>query len=126
MAVLAFGDWDMKNGAMPDYSMDFSKIREMHKQNKEELSRASLSGNDDLLAHHGGPEVAAAEQEEKRAAAAAYDYEADPAGPTIGPTSSSRRTSTPAQTSSPLPPQVLPEIHREHPSLATIRWLVVP
>ncbi|KAI5014798.1 hypothetical protein ZWY2020_056188 [Hordeum vulgare] len=78
MTVPAFGDWDMKNDAMRDYSIDFSKIREMHKQNKKELSRASLSGDDDLLAHHGGPEVAAAEQEAKRAAAAAYDYEADP------------------------------------------------
>ncbi|KAI4995827.1 hypothetical protein ZWY2020_037915 [Hordeum vulgare] len=52
MTVPAFGDWDMKNGAMPYYSMDFSKIREMRKQNKKELSRASLGGDDDLLAHH--------------------------------------------------------------------------
>ncbi|KAI4962948.1 hypothetical protein ZWY2020_020615 [Hordeum vulgare] len=52
MTVPTFGDWDMKNGAIPDYSMDFSKIREMYKQNKKELSRASLSGDDDLLAHH--------------------------------------------------------------------------
>uniref|UniRef100_A0ACD5TUR9 Uncharacterized protein n=1 Tax=Avena sativa TaxID=4498 RepID=A0ACD5TUR9_AVESA len=51
MTVPAFGDWDMKNGAMPDYSMDFSKIREMRKQNKKELSRASLGGEDDILAH---------------------------------------------------------------------------
>ncbi|KAI4992126.1 hypothetical protein ZWY2020_041989 [Hordeum vulgare] len=78
MTVPAFGDWDMKNGAMPDYSMDFSKIREMHKQNKKELSRASLSGDDDLLTHHGGPEVVATEEEAKRVVAAAYDYEADP------------------------------------------------
>ncbi|KAI4998408.1 hypothetical protein ZWY2020_053750 [Hordeum vulgare] len=78
MTVPTFGDWDMKNSAMPDYSMDFSKIREMHKQNKKELSRTSHSGDDDLRAHHGSPEVAAAEQEAKRAAAAAYDYEADP------------------------------------------------
>uniref|UniRef100_A0A8I7B9V3 Uncharacterized protein n=1 Tax=Hordeum vulgare subsp. vulgare TaxID=112509 RepID=A0A8I7B9V3_HORVV len=76
MTVLAFGEWDMKNGAMPDYSMDLSKIREMHKKNKKELSRASLSGDDDLLAHHGGSKVAAVEQEAKRVAA--YDYEADP------------------------------------------------
>ncbi|XP_044968185.1 uncharacterized protein LOC123428086 [Hordeum vulgare subsp. vulgare] len=52
MMVPAFGDWDMKNGAMPNYSMDFSKIRKMRKQNKKELSRASLGGDDDLLAHH--------------------------------------------------------------------------
>ena len=51
MTVPAFGDWDMKNGALPDYSMDFSKIREMRKQNKKELSRASIGGDDDLLAH---------------------------------------------------------------------------
>ncbi|KAJ8493525.1 hypothetical protein OPV22_015246 [Ensete ventricosum] len=44
MAVPAFGEWDMKNG-VPDYSMDFTKIREMRKQNKH-TSRASL-GNDD-------------------------------------------------------------------------------
>ncbi|WVZ55627.1 hypothetical protein U9M48_006265 [Paspalum notatum var. saurae] len=48
MTVPAFGDWDMKNGALPDYSMDFSKIREMRKQNKKELSRASIGGDDDL------------------------------------------------------------------------------
>ncbi|CAL9114290.1 unnamed protein product [Musa textilis] len=47
MAVPAFGDWDMKNG-VPDYSMDFTKIREMRKQNKHP-SRASL-GNDDAPA----------------------------------------------------------------------------
>ncbi|KAI4980310.1 hypothetical protein ZWY2020_020795 [Hordeum vulgare] len=52
MTVPMFGDWDMKNGAMPDYSMDFSKIREMHTEIKKEFSRASLSGEDDLLAHH--------------------------------------------------------------------------
>uniref|UniRef100_A0A0E0M7H8 RIN4 pathogenic type III effector avirulence factor Avr cleavage site domain-containing protein n=1 Tax=Oryza punctata TaxID=4537 RepID=A0A0E0M7H8_ORYPU len=50
MTVPAFGEWDMKNGAVPDYSMDFSKIREMRKQNKRELSRASLGGDDELLA----------------------------------------------------------------------------
>jgi hypothetical protein len=50
MTVPTFGDWDMKNGPVPDYSMDFSKIREMRKQNKRELSRASLGGDDDLLA----------------------------------------------------------------------------
>ncbi|XP_062216677.1 uncharacterized protein LOC133916832 isoform X2 [Phragmites australis] len=48
MTVPAFGDWGMKNGALPDYSMDFSKIREMRKQNKKELSRASLGGEDAL------------------------------------------------------------------------------
>uniref|UniRef100_A0A0D9XJI3 RIN4 pathogenic type III effector avirulence factor Avr cleavage site domain-containing protein n=1 Tax=Leersia perrieri TaxID=77586 RepID=A0A0D9XJI3_9ORYZ len=60
MTVPAFGEWDMKNGAVPDYSMDFSKIREMRKQNKRELSRASLGGDEDLLA-----------QQQKAAAAAA-------------------------------------------------------
>ncbi|GJN20574.1 hypothetical protein PR202_gb07966 [Eleusine coracana subsp. coracana] len=51
MTVPAFGEWDVKNGAVPDYSMDFSKIREMHKQNKRELSRASLGGDEDLLSN---------------------------------------------------------------------------
>ncbi|KAL6641193.1 hypothetical protein ACP70R_019374 [Stipagrostis hirtigluma subsp. patula] len=50
MTVPAFGEWDVKNGAVPDYSMDFSKIREMRKQNKRELSRASLGGDEDLHA----------------------------------------------------------------------------
>ncbi|KAI5015471.1 hypothetical protein ZWY2020_056861 [Hordeum vulgare] len=45
MMVPAFGDWDMKNGAMPDYSMDFSKIRKMRKQNKKELSRPPRRGD---------------------------------------------------------------------------------
>jgi len=49
MTVPAFGEWDVKNGAVPDYSMDFSKIRQMRKQNKRELSRASLGGDEDLL-----------------------------------------------------------------------------
>ncbi|KAG8073630.1 hypothetical protein GUJ93_ZPchr0006g44831 [Zizania palustris] len=56
MTVPAFGDWDMKNGALPDYSMDFSKIREMRKQNKKELSRTSLGGDDDLLAQQQQPQ----------------------------------------------------------------------
>lgn len=49
MSVPTFGDWDTKNGPMPDYSMDFTKIREMRKQNKKEISRASL-GNEEELA----------------------------------------------------------------------------
>lgn len=48
MSVPTFGDWDMKNGAMPDYSMDFTKIREMRKQNKKEISRASLGNEEEL------------------------------------------------------------------------------
>ncbi|KAL9313745.1 hypothetical protein ACSQ67_019197 [Phaseolus vulgaris] len=39
--VPQFGDWDQK-GQVPDYSLDFSKIREMRKQNKTNISRASL------------------------------------------------------------------------------------
>nr|ACG25743.1 hypothetical protein [Zea mays] len=61
MTVPAFGDWDTKNGALPDYSMDFSKIREMRKQNKKELSRASLGGDDDLLAHAQKPQANSAQ-----------------------------------------------------------------
>ncbi|XP_008780787.2 uncharacterized protein LOC120103699 isoform X2 [Phoenix dactylifera] len=47
MSVPAFGDWDLKNG-MPDYSLDFSKIRETRKQNKRDISRTSLGNEDDL------------------------------------------------------------------------------
>ncbi|XP_010520002.1 PREDICTED: uncharacterized protein LOC104799275 [Tarenaya hassleriana] len=55
LSVPQFGDWDQK-GVMPDYSMDFSKIREMRKQNKRDPSRASLGNDQDLL----GPQPAAA------------------------------------------------------------------
>jgi hypothetical protein len=57
MTVPAFGEWDVKNGAVPDYSMDFSKIREMRKQNKRELSRASLGGDEDLLQQQQKPQA---------------------------------------------------------------------
>ncbi|XP_008811582.2 uncharacterized protein LOC103722708 isoform X2 [Phoenix dactylifera] len=50
MSVPAFGDWEQKNG-LPDYSMDFSKIREMRKQNKMDISRSSLGNEDDLIRH---------------------------------------------------------------------------
>ncbi|XP_004237461.1 uncharacterized protein [Solanum lycopersicum] len=45
LSVPQFGDWDQK-GVMPDYSMDFSKIRENRKQNK---SRASLGNEEELI-----------------------------------------------------------------------------
>ncbi|XP_010547632.1 PREDICTED: uncharacterized protein LOC104819311 [Tarenaya hassleriana] len=48
LSVPQFGDWDQK-GALPDYSMDFSKIREMRKQNKRDPSRASLGNEDELI-----------------------------------------------------------------------------
>ncbi|XP_057500779.1 uncharacterized protein LOC130784805 [Actinidia eriantha] len=48
LSVPQFGDWDQK-GAMPDYSMDFSKIREMRKQNKRDVSRASLGNEEELI-----------------------------------------------------------------------------
>ncbi|KAK4716890.1 hypothetical protein R3W88_015228 [Solanum pinnatisectum] len=44
LSVPQFGDWDQQ-GALPDYSMDFSKIRENRKQNK---SRASLGNEEDF------------------------------------------------------------------------------
>ncbi|TYJ04445.1 hypothetical protein E1A91_A12G092800v1 [Gossypium mustelinum] len=34
---------------MPDYSLDFSKIREMRKQNKREVSRASLGNEEEFI-----------------------------------------------------------------------------
>ncbi|KAL3637496.1 hypothetical protein CASFOL_018664 [Castilleja foliolosa] len=48
LSVPQFGDWDQK-GPLPDYSMDFSKIREMRKQNKRDPSRASLGNEEELL-----------------------------------------------------------------------------
>ncbi|KAL2521478.1 hypothetical protein Fot_25401 [Forsythia ovata] len=48
LSVPQFGDWDQK-GAMPDYSMDFSKIREMRKQNKRDPSKASLGNEEELI-----------------------------------------------------------------------------
>ncbi|XP_058735722.1 uncharacterized protein LOC131607779 [Vicia villosa] len=44
VSVPQFGDWDQK-GQVPDYSLDFSKIRETRKHNKSNISRASL-GNE--------------------------------------------------------------------------------
>ncbi|KAL2551473.1 hypothetical protein Fot_05092 [Forsythia ovata] len=48
LSVPQFGDWDQK-GALPDYSMDFSKIRENRKQNKRDTSRASLGNEEELM-----------------------------------------------------------------------------
>ncbi|KAL5731246.1 hypothetical protein ACHQM5_003994 [Ranunculus cassubicifolius] len=48
MYVPQFGDWDQKGG-VPDYSMDFSKIREMRKQNKRDPSRASLGNEEEFV-----------------------------------------------------------------------------
>ncbi|KAK6150514.1 hypothetical protein DH2020_015446 [Rehmannia glutinosa] len=48
LSVPQFGDWEQK-GVVPDYSMDFSKIREMRKQNKRDPSRASLGNEEELI-----------------------------------------------------------------------------
>ncbi|KAJ6918933.1 hypothetical protein NC651_013016 [Populus alba x Populus x berolinensis] len=48
LSVPQFGDWDQK-GELPDYSVDFSKIREMRKQNKRDVSRASLGREEELI-----------------------------------------------------------------------------
>ncbi|KAJ7956916.1 Pathogenic type III effector avirulence factor Avr AvrRpt-cleavage: cleavage site protein [Quillaja saponaria] len=48
LSVPQFGDWDHK-GQVPDYSLDFTKIREMRKQNKGNLSRASLGNEEELI-----------------------------------------------------------------------------
>ncbi|XP_044470240.1 uncharacterized protein LOC123199346 isoform X1 [Mangifera indica] len=48
LSVPQFGDWDQK-GELPDYSLDFSKIREMRKQNKRDVSRASLGNEEDFI-----------------------------------------------------------------------------
>ncbi|CAA7034783.1 unnamed protein product [Microthlaspi erraticum] len=49
LSVPTFGDWDQKGGPIPDYSMDFTKIREMRKLNKRDPSRASLGNEEDLI-----------------------------------------------------------------------------
>lgn len=48
LSVPQFGDWDQK-GQVPDYSLDFSKIRENRKQNKRDVSRASLGNEEELI-----------------------------------------------------------------------------
>ncbi|KAK9271795.1 hypothetical protein L1049_002159 [Liquidambar formosana] len=48
LSVPQFGDWDQK-GAIPDYSLDFSKIRENRKQNKKDVSRASLGNEEEFI-----------------------------------------------------------------------------
>lgn len=48
LSVPQFGDWDQR-GQVPDYSLDFSKIREMRKQNKRDASRASLGNEEELI-----------------------------------------------------------------------------
>ncbi|KAK1432441.1 hypothetical protein QVD17_09337 [Tagetes erecta] len=51
MSVPQFGDWDQK-GPLPDYSLDFSKIREMRKQNKRDISRASIGNDEELMSSY--------------------------------------------------------------------------
>ncbi|RWR93077.1 hypothetical protein CKAN_02231100 [Cinnamomum micranthum f. kanehirae] len=51
LSVPQFGDWDQKH-QMPDYSLDFSKIREMRKQNKKDISRASLGNEEELVSQN--------------------------------------------------------------------------
>ncbi|KAK9062259.1 hypothetical protein SSX86_019445 [Deinandra increscens subsp. villosa] len=48
LSVPQFGDWDQK-GPLPDYSLDFSKIREKRKQNKRELSRTSIGNEEEFI-----------------------------------------------------------------------------
>ncbi|OWM82271.1 hypothetical protein CDL15_Pgr001845 [Punica granatum] len=36
-------------GEVPDYSLDFTKIREMRKQNKRDVSRASIGNEEELI-----------------------------------------------------------------------------
>ncbi|XP_047323686.1 uncharacterized protein LOC124927334 [Impatiens glandulifera] len=48
MSIPQFGDWE-QNGVVPDYSMDFSKVREMRKLNKRDPSRASLGNEEEFF-----------------------------------------------------------------------------
>lgn len=50
LSVPQFGEWDQQKGQVPDYSLDFSKIRENRKQNKRDVSRASLGNEEELIA----------------------------------------------------------------------------
>ncbi|TVU30994.1 hypothetical protein EJB05_22655 [Eragrostis curvula] len=89
MTVPAFGEWDVKNGAVPDYSMDFSKIREMRKQNKRELSRASLGGDEDILQQQQQQQQKAQPTQPSKAAAVAAEDQRRPLhddSPTCMPT----------------------------------------
>ncbi|XP_062149346.1 uncharacterized protein LOC133857968 isoform X2 [Alnus glutinosa] len=49
LSVPQYGSWD-HTGQVPDYSLDFSKIRENRKQNKRDVSRASLGNEEELIA----------------------------------------------------------------------------
>ncbi|KAL9250591.1 hypothetical protein AKJ16_DCAP13279 [Drosera capensis] len=48
LSVPQFGDWEQK-GEVPNYSLDFSKIRETRKQNKREVSRTSLGNEEEFI-----------------------------------------------------------------------------
>ncbi|KAK8921055.1 hypothetical protein KSP39_PZI020244 [Platanthera zijinensis] len=76
LSVPAFGEWEKQHG-MPDYSLDFSKIREMRKQNKSDYSRISV-GNDDELLHQ--PKAASAESLGGHAVPAAIRRQHTPPG----------------------------------------------
>ncbi|XP_038900911.1 uncharacterized protein LOC120087959 [Benincasa hispida] len=54
MSVPQFGDWEQK-GEVPDYSVDFSKIRENRKQHKRDLSRASIGNEEELMVSSATP-----------------------------------------------------------------------
>ncbi|XP_031477817.1 uncharacterized protein LOC116248920 [Nymphaea colorata] len=54
MSVPQFGDWDVRCG-VPDYSMDFSKIRESRKQIKKDLWRSSVGNEEELIISHPRP-----------------------------------------------------------------------
>ncbi|KAK4759495.1 hypothetical protein SAY87_022626 [Trapa incisa] len=58
LSVPQFGDWDMK-GEIPDYSLNFSKIRETRKQNKRDGFRASMGNEEELIV----PEAAKSSRE---------------------------------------------------------------
>ena len=61
MSVPAFGEWEQhRGGAVPDYSVDFSKIRENRRRNK---SRVSIGADEDLFSNSNSN---AKEEEEDR------------------------------------------------------------
>ncbi|ONK60914.1 uncharacterized protein A4U43_C08F24010 [Asparagus officinalis] len=67
MSVPAFGEWEQhKDGAIPDYSVDFSKIREIRRRNK---SHVSIGADEDLFPSDAGSDAKAVED---------ADVDADP------------------------------------------------
>ncbi|KAL7617086.1 hypothetical protein Lser_V15G00587 [Lactuca serriola] len=76
LSVPQFGDWDQK-GPLPDYSLDFSKIREKRKQNKREISRTSIGNEEDFISSN------KVKQDTPQPSAPLKQYNEDPHSPNV-------------------------------------------